>query len=72
MCAGKDKNCLIWIRQQNLLIVTLWPWIRPDQSLLPFFNFFDHSGAVRQNCDPHAIADGGQIAGSFALFQSSA
>ena len=69
MRARKDEDNLISIRQQNLLIFTLRPRIEPHQSLLPSFDLFDDPAFIRQNRDPHAVAQRGDIPFGFALFQ---
>ena len=72
MRARKHKNCLIGIRQQDLLILTLGPRVEPDDGLLPFFDLFYHPTSILQDSDPNLIPKSGDVAGGASLFQLAA
>src|SRR5215207_2137691 len=72
MRARKDEDCLICICQQHLLIITLRPWVQPDDGALPFFDLFDYSAAIRQNCDAYIIPNGRDVACGSPHFQFAA
>jgi hypothetical protein len=72
MGAGEDKDRLISVGQQDLLVLSLRARIEPDDSLLPFFDLFDHPGAVFQNRNTDPVADGYQISRPRTAFQPPA
>ena len=72
MRACKDENCLIGICQQDLLILTLRPRIKPNDSLLPLLDLFDRSASVCPQRDPNLIAKCCKVTHCPASFQLAA
>ena len=72
MRAGEDKDRLIRVRQQDLLIFPLRSWIQADNGARSFFDFFDHPAFIGQERDPHAIANRSDVAQSTAFVSSRA
>ena len=72
MRARKDEDSLIGIRQQHLLIVSLWTRIQPDDGALAFLDLFNHTTPIGQDRDLHLIANRGDITFCATLFQLAA
>ena len=72
MCASKDKDCLICICQQYLLIITLWARVQATDGTLSFFDLFDHPAPIGQDRDPDPVPDGRNITLCPALLQFAA
>src|SRR5258706_13298222 len=72
MRAREDEDRLIGICQQNLLILTLRPRVKPNDSLLALFDFFYRSASICPHCDSDSIAKRSDVAHRPAAFQFSA
>ena len=72
MRARKDENCLIGICQQDLLILTLRPRVKPDDSLLPLLDLFYRSASVCPHRNPNLISKCCNVTNCPASFQLSA
>src|SRR6185503_1668393 len=72
MCARKDEDRLIRIGQQDLLILTLGPRVKPDDGLLPLFDLFYRSASICPHRDPNLISKCRNVTHCPASFQLAA
>ena len=72
MSASENEDRLVGIGEQDLLVFTLGPRIKPDDGLLPFIDILDHPGAIPQYRNVNPVADGHQIPRASSLFQPPA
>ena len=72
MRACKDEDGLIGIRQQNLLILTLGPRIKSNDSLLPLFDLFYRPTAICPHRDVDFIPKRRDITHGSSAFQLAA